>query len=70
MIDELPDCSLRTSAYKVGEIMLADPLLSLIINLISAVATSKNSILAISLTEKQSLYERFMKKFKGSIRRF
>jgi hypothetical protein len=31
LIDELPDCSLRASAYKVWEIMLADIVLSLII---------------------------------------
>ncbi|MEN3052978.1 MAG: DUF499 domain-containing protein [Candidatus Methanosuratincola petrocarbonis] len=69
LIDELPDYLLRAAAREVGKVTLADLTLSFIIHLISAVATSKNSMLIITLTGKQSLYERFVKRFKGEYQR-
>lgn len=70
LIDELPDYLLKASAEKVGDVTLSDLTLSFILNLISAVASSKNSMLIISLTGKQSLYERYVQKFKDSYQRF
>jgi hypothetical protein len=69
LMDELPDYLLKASAKKVGETTLSDLTLSFILNLISAVASSRNSMLIISLTGKQSLYERYVQTFKNAYQR-
>ncbi|MEM1967331.1 MAG: DUF499 domain-containing protein [Candidatus Caldarchaeum sp.] len=64
IIDELPELLLKSSAVKVGDITLADLTLAFIMDLISAVTNTPNSMLVIALTGKQTLYERHVKEFK------
>lgn len=66
LMDELPDYLLKAAAKRVGETTLSDLTLSFILNLISAVASSRDSMLIISLTGKQSLYERYVQTFKNA----
>jgi len=64
LIDELPDLLLKASAEKIGDTNLSDLTISFILNLISAVSTTKDSMLIITLTGKQSLYERYVASFR------
>ena len=64
IIDELPELLLKSSAVKVGDTTLADLTLTFIMDLISAVTNTPNSMLVIALTGKQTLYERHVKEFK------
>ena len=69
LIDELPDYLLKTSSEKVGETTLSDLTISFMLNLVSAVNSSKNSMLIISLTAKQQLYADYTDKFKRELER-
>jgi predicted AAA+ superfamily ATPase len=69
LMDELPDYLLKAAAKKVGEVTLSDLTLSFVLNLISAVASTRYSMLIISLTGKQSLYERYVQAFKSAYQR-
>lgn len=59
LIDELPDHLLKATAEKIGDTNLSDLTISFVLNLISAVSATKDSMLIITLTGKQSLYERY-----------
>jgi len=64
LMDELPELLLISSGEKVGDTNLAELTIAFVMKLISAVANTPNSMLIISLTGKQTLYERYVKEFK------
>ncbi len=68
LIDELPHYLLGADAEKIGNITLADLTMAFVMNLISAVAASRNTILIMTLTAKQQLYENYTAKIKSSIK--
>ena len=61
LLDELPHYLLSADAQKIGNITLADLTIAFLMNLISAVA-SRNTILIMTLTAKQPLYENYLEK--------
>jgi Protein of unknown function (DUF499) len=68
LIDELPHYLLSADAEKIGNITLADLTIAFVMNLISAVAASRNTILIMTLTAKQQLYENYTGKIKSSLK--
>lgn len=68
LIDELPHFLLTADAEQVGKVTLADLTIGFILNLISAVSASKNSVLIMTLTAKQQLYERYTEKLRESLK--
>jgi len=68
LLDELPDYLLKASAIQVGKVTLSELTLSFIYSLVSAVASTRNCMLVISLTGKQTLFERYVKNVKATIR--
>ena len=68
LIDELPHYLLSADAEKIGNITLADLTIAFVMNLISAVAASKNTILIMTLTAKQQLYENYTGKIRSSLK--
>jgi hypothetical protein len=68
LIDELPHYLLSADAEKIGNITLADLTIAFIMNLISAVSASKNTILIMTLTAKQQLYENYTRRLRSSLK--
>lgn len=68
LIDELPHHLLNADAQKIGNVTLADLTIAFVMNLISAVAASKNTILIMTLTAKQQLYENYTGKIRNSLK--
>ena len=68
LLDELPDYLLKASAIEVGKVTLSELTLSFIYSLVSAVASTRNCMLVISLTGKQTLFERYVKDVKTAIK--
>jgi predicted AAA+ superfamily ATPase len=69
LIDELPWYLLSSDAEAtLGNITLADLTIAFIMNLISAVAASRNTILIMTLTAKQQLYEKYSEKIRSSLK--
>ena len=68
LMDELPDYLLKADSVEVGGTTLLYLTLSFILNLISAVASTRDSMLIISLTGKQSLYERYVRILKDQVK--
>ncbi len=67
LLDELPHHLLQAEAEKVGDTNLCNLTIDFILTLISAVSSTKDSMLVISLTGKQKLYEEYRKKLKQRI---
>ncbi|MEM2579391.1 MAG: DUF499 domain-containing protein [Desulfurococcaceae archaeon] len=59
LIDELPHYLLDADSKKIGNVTLTELTISFIQKLISAVSSVKNCVLVITLTGKQTLYERY-----------
>ena len=57
MLDELPHYLVKANGIRVGTQTLGDITVLFIMELISAVASTKRACLILTLTEKQSLYE-------------
>ena len=68
LIDELPHYLLSADAEKVGNVTLADLTIAFVMNLISAVSATKNTILIMTLTAKQQLYENYTGKIRSSLK--
>ena len=68
LIDELPHYLLGADAEKVGNISLADLTIAFVMNLISAVAASRNAMLIMTLTAKQQLYENYTGRIRSSVK--
>jgi predicted AAA+ superfamily ATPase len=68
LIDELPHYLLSSDAERVGNVTLADLTIAFVMNLISAVASSRNTILIMTLTAKQQLYENYTGKIRNSLK--
>jgi hypothetical protein len=67
LLDELPHHLLQAEAIKVGDTNLCNLTIAFILMLISAVSSTKDSMLVISLTGKQKLYEEYRKRLKQRI---
>ena len=70
LIDELPHYLLGADSERVGNVTMAELAISFIVDLVSAVSSSKNAVLFITLTAKQQLYEKYTEKLKKSIQDF
>ncbi len=68
LIDELPHYLLEGDGEKIGNITLADLTIAFIMNLVSSVASSKNTLLIMTLTAKQQLYESYTEKIRHSLK--
>jgi len=68
LIDELPDYLLKASAEKIGNTDLSELTISFVLNLISAVSATRNSMLIITLTGMQRLYEKYVMEFKQRLK--
>ncbi|MEM0461820.1 MAG: DUF499 domain-containing protein [Candidatus Caldarchaeum sp.] len=64
LIDELPKYLLGASATRVGETTLAELTIHFVLQLMSAVSTSRNCVMVITLTAEQALYEGWVRRFK------
>jgi hypothetical protein len=67
LLDELPHYLLQAEATKVGDTNLANLTVAFILSLVSVVSSTKDSMLVISLTGKQKLYEEYSRKLKHQI---
>ncbi|MEM4275683.1 MAG: DUF499 domain-containing protein [Candidatus Nitrosocaldus sp.] len=67
LIDELPHYLLEVDSIQIGNVTLAELTISFIQKLISAVSSVNNCILVITITGKQTLYERYRDKVAESI---
>jgi hypothetical protein len=67
LLDELPHHLLQAEAIKVGDTNLCNLTITFILMLISAVSSTKDSMLVITLTGKQKLYEEYRKRLKQRI---
>jgi AbrB family looped-hinge helix DNA binding protein len=67
LLDELPHYLLNAEAVKVGDTNLCTLTISFILTLISAVSATENSMLIITMTGKQRLYEEYVKRVKRRI---
>jgi hypothetical protein len=67
LLDELPHHLLQAEAIKVGDTNLSNLTVAFILSLVSVVSSTKDSILVISLTGKQKLYEEYSRKLKHQI---
>jgi len=67
LLDELPHYLLNAEAVKVGDTNLCALTISFILTLISAVSATENSMLIITITGKQRLYEDYVKRLKKRI---
>lgn len=69
LIDELPIYLVNAAAEKVGDTNLMELTLNFLTVLISAVSTSEKTMLVLTLTGKQSLYERYVEEVKKRIKK-
>lgn len=69
LLDELPLYLLQADAEKLGNTTLAEVTVTFVQNLISAVSSVKNSVLVITLTAAQQLYEKYADQVKQAIKR-
>jgi hypothetical protein len=67
LLDELPHYLVQAEGIKVGDTNLSDLTIAFILMLISAVSSTKDSMLVITLTGKQKLYEEHRKRLKQKI---
>ena len=67
LLDELPHYLLNAEAVKVGDTNLCTLTISFILTLISAVSATENSMLIITMTGRQRLYEEYVKRVKRRI---
>jgi hypothetical protein len=67
LLDELPHHLLQAEAVKVGDTNLSNLTVAFILSLVSVISSTKDSILVISLTGKQKLYEVYSKSVKQQI---
>jgi len=67
LLDELPHHLLQAEAEKVGDTNLCNLTVDFILTLVSTVSSTKDSMLVISLTGKQKLYEEYRKKLEQRI---
>ena len=67
LLDELPHHLLQAEAIKVGDTNLCNLSIAFILTLISAVSSTRDSMLVITLTGKQKLYEEYRKRLKQKI---
>ena len=67
LIDELPIYLLNVESEKRGDTNLKDLTLNFLTLLISAISTTKYTLLVLTLTGRQSLYERFVNEVKKRI---
>jgi hypothetical protein len=58
---------ISADAEKIGNVILADLTIAFIMTLVSAISSSKNSILVMTLTAKQQLYERYTGRLSNSL---
>src|SRR5579862_1951850 len=68
LIDELPQYLLGADAEKIGNVTLAELTINFIIDLVSAVSATKNTMLFITLTARQQLYEKYTDKLKNNLK--
>jgi len=67
LLDELPHHLLQAEAVKVGDTNLCNLTVDFVVTLVSAVSSTKDSMLVISLTGKQKLYEEYRTRLKGRL---
>jgi hypothetical protein len=67
LLDELPHYLLQAEAIKVGDTNLSNLTVAFILSLVSVISSTKDSMLVISLTGKQKLYEVYSKSVKQQI---
>jgi uncharacterized protein (UPF0305 family) len=67
LLDDLPHYLLQAEATKVGDTNLCILTIAFILMLISAVSSTKSSMLVIVLTGKQKLYEEYRQRLKHEI---
>ncbi|MEM2693391.1 MAG: DUF499 domain-containing protein [Nitrososphaerota archaeon] len=67
LIDELPKYLLGASATSVGGTTLAELTIHFVLQLMSAVATSRNCVMVVTLTAEQALYRRWVSEFKKKL---
>jgi hypothetical protein len=65
-----PIIIISADAEKIGNVILADLTIAFIMTLVSAISSSKNSILVMTLTAKQQLYERYTGRLSSSLKSF
>ena len=68
LIDELPAYLLTASAHRIGDTNLMELTLNFLTMLISAVSTGDRVALVITLTGRQSLYERYVEEVKRRLK--
>jgi len=68
LIDELPIYLVIASATKVGDTNLMELTLNFLTVLNSAVSTTNNTLLVLTLTGKQSMYERYVEEIKRKLK--
>ena len=68
LIDELPVHLVTASAVKVGDTNLMELTLNFLIVLNSTVSTTNNTLLVLTLTGKQSMYERYTEAVKKRLK--
>lgn len=69
LLDELPLYLLQADSEKLGNTTLAEITVTFLQNLISAVSSVRNSVLVITLTASQQLYEKYADQVKQVIKR-
>jgi hypothetical protein len=68
LIDELPLHLLQADSEKIGNTTLAELTVTFLQNLISAVSAVKNSVLVLTLTAEQQLYQKYASKVRLGIK--
>lgn len=70
LIDELPVYLVNADSTKIGNVTLSDLTINFITTLISAVSSTRNSCLILTLTQKQKLYDQYTEKLTNKIKSF
>lgn len=67
MIDELPSYLIKQSAKNIGGTTLAKLTIQFLYDLVSAVSSTKNAYLVVTVTEKQHMFKEESDKIKGTM---